>query len=184
MLTIPYMLITATEETKQQAVELLGKTEIIALAPLEAESMVAPYTAVGNEDIPQAQGVINLLQKQLQAEADAGWPLVFIPRMFKPTTDLMEIEGATSTSKHAFPTITIPQTVQPGLNPPFPEVYFSLYADQDIEVRVYSHEQQHPRLQFPRLYPQHQTLPLLSCAMLQLTPSTLCRSIATSQQSS
>jgi len=137
MLTIPYMLITSTEETKTQAIELLGKTEIIALTPLEIEALVTPYTPLSNtEDAPIAQGLMSMLQKQLQGEADNGWPLVFIPRLFKPTPDLIEVDGASSTMKHTFPAISIPQTVQPGMNPPFPEVYFSVYADQDIEVTL------------------------------------------------
>ena len=38
-------------------------------------------------------------------------------------------------AKHAFPSITIPAIVNPGSKPLFPELYFSLFADQDIEVR-------------------------------------------------
>lgn len=130
------MLITSTEDTKQQANELLGKTEIIALAPSEVENTFAPYAPVGRQEAPQTQSVITLLQKQLQAESDAGWPLVFIPRLFKPKTDLMEMDGATSTSKHAFPAITLSTDMNAGVKVPFPEVHFSLYADQDVEVSI------------------------------------------------
>lgn len=134
MLTIPYMLTTSTDTTKQQAAELLGKTEIIALAPSEIETAVQPYVALDNQEAPQPQGVIGLLQKQLQGEADEGWPLSFIPRLFKTSNESMDVEGSESKPKHTFPTISIPQDLHPGLNPPFPEVYFSMYADQDVEV--------------------------------------------------
>lgn len=136
MLTIPYLLITSTEATKQQATELLGKTEIIALAPSNVEETFGPYAPVGNQEAPQTQSVVTLLQKQLQAESDAGWPLAFIPRLFKPKSDLIEMEGATSSSKHAFPVITLPSDMNAGAKVPFPEVYFSLYADQDVEVSL------------------------------------------------
>jgi len=138
MLTIPYLLITSAEDTKQQANELLGKTEIIALAPSTVEETFGPYVPVGGQEAPQTQSVVALLQRQLQAESDAGWPLVFIPRLFKPKSDLMDIEGAASTSKHAFPSITLPADMNAGAKVPFPEVYFSLYADQDVEVSLLS----------------------------------------------
>ena len=35
--------------------------------------------------------------------------------------------------KHAFPAILVPSPVNPGTKPMFPELYFSLYAGQDIE---------------------------------------------------
>lgn len=154
MLTIPYMLTTSTDTTKQQAAELLGKTEIIALAPSEIEAAVQPWVAQGNEDAPQPQGMIALLQKQLQAEADEGWPLSFIPRLFKASSETMDVEGAASTAKHAFPTITIPQDLNPGFNPPFPEVYFSVYADQDVEVSMQCTLRTTSLANFIRLCPQ------------------------------
>ncbi|KAK3065919.1 hypothetical protein LTS18_002241, partial [Coniosporium uncinatum] len=38
-----------------------------------------------------------------------------------------------SVTKHPFPAISIPSPVNPGPNPLFPETFYSLYADQDIE---------------------------------------------------
>lgn len=76
-----------------------------------------------------------MLQQQLQAEAAAGWKLSCIPRLFHHTPG-SDADGADSTatpSKHPFPPIVVPTTVNPGPGPLFPEIYFSLFADQDVE---------------------------------------------------
>lgn len=39
-----------------------------------------------------------------------------------------------SATKHAFPSINIPDPVIQGSKPMFPELFFSVYADQDVEV--------------------------------------------------
>jgi nuclear cap-binding protein subunit 1 len=46
--------------------------------------------------------------------------------------DGMERE-TTSSVKHAFPAVDVPSSVNTGTKPLLPEVYFSLFADQDIE---------------------------------------------------
>jgi hypothetical protein len=85
--------------------------------------------------------IIGLLQRQLQGEAADGWKLSCIPRVFEPrskATDVAdgEANGSAETSsapQHVFPTINIPSPVNPGPKPLFPEIFFSLYADQEIE---------------------------------------------------
>lgn len=39
-----------------------------------------------------------------------------------------------ASQKHPFPTMTMPSPVNAGPKALFPELYFSLFADQDIEV--------------------------------------------------
>lgn len=126
---------------KEQASELLTKTDIIASAPREVETIVNPYVSNINRVAPQLHGAVYLLQKQLQAEAEDGWKLEILPRLFKPKeSDVEENQDSetSASSKHPFPSITIPQSINPGPRPLFPEVYFSLYADQDVEVSRYN----------------------------------------------
>ena len=142
MLTLPYLLAYSPSGFEQKAAEILGKTEIIASAPSSAESFVNPYMPSDEDGNPSTQNILSLLQKQLQNEAEKQWTLAFMPRPFKPQA--AETDGAAegndaspedaAPQKHAFPTITVPQTVNAGPKPLFPEVFFSMYADQDIEV--------------------------------------------------
>lgn len=83
--------------------------------------------------------LLRVLQAQLQAEASDGWKLSCIPRLFRAADVAMDgadQNGDTEkvASKHTFPTITVPSSVNPGPKPLFPELYFSLFADQEIEV--------------------------------------------------
>lgn len=136
MLTIPYILATSAPRLEQKTAELLEKTEIIASAPHLLENLVEPYINTDTAGNPAALSVIRLLHKQLQGEAVNDWELAFIPRLFKrPSRDHMEEELPPS-QKHPFPAVTVPQIVSCGPDPILPEVYFSLYADQDVEVRT------------------------------------------------
>ena len=115
---------------------MLGKTEIIAEAPHALLTLVDPYPVVpeGEERPMAANSVISLLQKQLQVESEKDWEFSCIPRLVQNVAPAPDGEGAPK--KHIFPTITIPETINPGPRPLFPEVYFSLYADQELEVRL------------------------------------------------
>lgn len=140
MLTLPYVIASSTADLQTQATELLSKTDIIASAPSETETLVDPYLRIDGKEAPEAHNILSMLQTQLQGEAEQGWPLALIPRLFKPRKneeDLIDLEAPTAGQKHAFPTINVPQTVKPGPYPIFPELYFSVYADQDIEVNFY-----------------------------------------------
>lgn len=119
---------------EQHATDILEKTDIIASAPHALEALVDPYPGFGEEDAREPQSIIGLLQKQLQAESARGWPLACIPRAWKiePTDDGSEsLSGA---AKHDLPEINIPSPVSPGPRPRLPEIYFSVYGEQDFET--------------------------------------------------
>jgi len=120
------------------AAALLEKTDIIATAPHALETLVNPYPGNDEGDAQEPQSVIRLLQKQLQGEAGQGWRLACIPRPW----NIAKEEGKESDgkdapvvpTKHAVPPIIVPSPVTPGPRPQLPEVYFSVYADQEVET--------------------------------------------------
>ena len=122
---------------EEQAAALLEKTDIIATAPHALEALVNPYPGNDETDVQEAQSIISLLQKQLQGEAAQAWKLACLPRPWNVAKDeengTSELEAAT-TPKHALPTINVPSPVNPGPRPQLPEIYFSVYADQEIET--------------------------------------------------
>jgi nuclear cap-binding protein subunit 1 len=128
---------------QEKAAELLEKTEIIASQKHPLETLADPYPGDSDERPFGFQGVIDLLQKQLQREAANGWPLTCIPRAFKAPVHVAKVEGAENgengvkaTSKHALPTVTIPTPENLAQKPLFPETFFSIYADLEVEVRA------------------------------------------------
>lgn len=135
LLTIPYVMASSATECEERALALLDKTDIIASTPHALEALVDPYPGNGEQKSHEPQSVISLLQKQLQTEAAQEWPLSCIPRPWKvsqqengrPDTELL-------TTKHSLPPIAVPSPVSPGARPRLPEIYFSVYADQDIET--------------------------------------------------
>ena len=145
LLTIPYLL-ASTDDTSLQAkaAEMLEKTDVVASTAHELESLVDPYPAF-NEDSERPMACtsfISLLQRQLQDEASRGWPLQCIPRVFdpalRPSIRHAEINGdangeAAADSKITFPEITVPSPVNQGTKKFFPDLYFSVYADQEVE---------------------------------------------------
>jgi nuclear cap-binding protein subunit 1 len=154
LLTIPYLLSASDDVTlRQKVAELLEKTNVVASTPHALEPLVDPYGTVEDpEERPMLCGsVLSLLQNQLQEEANNDWQLKFIPRVYDPNQkapatngdtepkaeeDEVETNGNGETKpapKHAFPTVTVPSRVNAGSKPLFPELFFSLYADQEIE---------------------------------------------------
>ena len=143
LLTIPYLLASATDAfLPQKAAELLEKTDIVASTPSQLETLVDPYPAPNDEtEKPMTcASVISLLQRQLQDEAANGWPLVCIPRVYDPSLTSKTTNGDTNgemngeaSTKLAFPAITVPSSIIQGSKALFPEPYFSVYADQEIE---------------------------------------------------
>ena len=137
------MIASSTSGTAQhKAAEILEKTEIVATAAHGMEPLVDPYTATEGSEKPMAFGSgISILQRQLQGEAVSGWQLACIPRIFKspPPTESNgngDVNGAASheaPAKHAYPTINIASQVIAGPRALFPEIFFSLYADQEIQ---------------------------------------------------
>lgn len=119
---------TGMEET---AAGILENTEILASEPHVLQALVDPYPGNGKEEPETPSGVLNLLQKQLQNEAATGWELVCLPRPWR----ILEEPGNDGPSpKHTLPEIVIPKVVNSGPRPLFPELYFSVYANQDVET--------------------------------------------------
>lgn len=117
----------------EHALALLDKTDIIASTPHALEALVDPYPGNGEDRTHEPQSVIGLLQKQLQVEAGQSWELACIPRPWKMATE-EKIEAAEEPPKHTLPVINVPEPVSPGTRAKLPEIYFSVYADQEIET--------------------------------------------------
>ncbi|KAL2127745.1 hypothetical protein VTI74DRAFT_10235 [Chaetomium olivicolor] len=135
LLTLPYVMVAAPGQWAQKAADLMEKTEIIASEPHALQTLIEPYHPEADEENPpQSQSVIGLLQTQLQNEANNGWALSCLPRPWEfPLGEVEQRSKLDEASKHTLPTITIPETVVAGPRPLFPEVYFSVYANQDVE---------------------------------------------------
>lgn len=132
LFTIPYVMASSATDQTEQAASMLDKTDIVAGSPHPLEALVDPYPGNGVSEAIEPTSVISLLQKQLQGEATNGWELACLPRPWKVTLDAdQEIN---ITTKHTLPPIYIPLQVIPGPRPLFPEIYFSVYANQDIET--------------------------------------------------
>jgi nuclear cap-binding protein subunit 1 len=126
---------------QDKTAELLTKTEIVAGVQHPMEALADPYP-VEHDDRPFGYiSALELLQKQLQHESETGWKLACLPRIYKVTEvkieengDAAMADGDSSVPKHAFPSLAVPTTVSPGHKPIYPETYFSIYAEQDIET--------------------------------------------------
>lgn len=125
----------APGQFQQKAAELMDKTDIIASEPHALQALVDPYHPdLTDESASASPSLCMLLQKQLQAEASKNWELTCIPRPWSmPLEEIESQDKLANAPKHALPTISIPSTVIAGPRPLFPEVYFSVYADQDVE---------------------------------------------------
>ncbi|PHH84606.1 hypothetical protein CDD83_1664 [Cordyceps sp. RAO-2017] len=135
LLTIPYAMAAAPGQFQQKAADLMDKTDIIASEPHALQALVDPFHPEGKNESPAAsRSLCMLLQKQLQAEASNNWELACLPRPWQlPLEEIEAQDKLASTPKHALPAITVPQTVTAGPRPLFPEVFFSVYADQETE---------------------------------------------------
>ncbi|KAL5360333.1 MIF4G like-domain-containing protein [Aspergillus floccosus] len=146
LFTIPYVIASPATGFESRASSLLEKTDIIASTPHTLVDLVNPF-GLENGKTEGVQSVIGLLQSQLQEEAKHGWKIVCLPRVWrdirlpeaqdetkpedeKPEDDKPWYEG----TKHPFPQITIPNPVPKGSRAIFPQVYFSVYANQEIET--------------------------------------------------
>jgi nuclear cap-binding protein subunit 1 len=144
---------SSAEGLEEKAREILEKTDIVASVQHPLENLAEPYPVTADERPFAYQSALELLQKQLLREAENGWHFSCIPRLYKKSAAIKDEEvngenedkddpmnGVTTTatatvtsSKHAFPALKIPSPVHPGAKPMFPETYFSVYADQEIE---------------------------------------------------
>lgn len=132
LFTIPYTMASPATGFEAQASALLEKTDIIASTPHALVDLVNPF-ALKDGEPTAVQSVISLLQNQLQAEANRGWELACLPRPWKRSES--EEDGPIEAGpKHAFPQITVPNPVRKGARAIFPEIYLSVYANQDLET--------------------------------------------------
>lgn len=141
LLTIPYVMASSATDAHNQSVALLDKTDIIASTPHALEALVNPYPGSPVDGAQEPQSVISLLQKQLQGESEGQWKLACIPRAWDVPKELKPEDNAEGTAeepvaptKHTLPQITVPATVSQGPRSKLPEIYFSVYADQEIET--------------------------------------------------
>ncbi|KAL8660398.1 MAG: hypothetical protein Q9202_006599 [Teloschistes flavicans] len=133
LLTIPYIMASSASGLEVHASNILDRTDIIASKTHELESLVDPYPGNGYESSHERLSIIGFLQKQLRAEAAESWQLACLPRPWQAPL----AEGGSKSmglTKHALPSITIPSPVFAGARPQLPELYFSVYADQDVET--------------------------------------------------
>ena len=131
LLTIAYLMASPATEFDERALALLEKTEIIASTPHSLEALVDPYPGNEEHNTHEPQSIISVLQRQLQAESGTGWALKCIPRPWKLADFEQSLEGG---RKHTLPAFTVPSSVNPGSRPRLPEVYISVYADQEFET--------------------------------------------------
>ena len=117
-----------------QAAALLEKTDIIATAPHALEALVNPYPGNDDGDVQERQSIISLLQRQLQDEAGQDYKLRCLPRLWDVQKDENEKDSSSIPNKHSLPQIDIPSPAIPGQRPQLTEIYFSVYADQEIET--------------------------------------------------
>lgn len=117
-----------------RAIALLDKTDIIASTPHALEALVNPNPDPGNDDAQDPQPVVGLLQKQLQGEAETGWKLACIPRPWVTAKPETLEDGPVTPTKHSFSSVVVPAVVVSQLKPRLPEVYFSVYSDQERET--------------------------------------------------
>ncbi|KAJ4054917.1 Nuclear cap-binding protein subunit 1 [Fusarium oxysporum] len=134
LLTIPYIMVSAPGQFQQKAAELMEKTDIIASEPHALQALVDPYHPEGKEESPGTSlSVCMLLQQQLQSEAAKNWELSCLPRPWEmPLEDIEAQDKLSNAPKHALPAIAIPAAVIAGPRPLFPEIYFSVYSQQEV----------------------------------------------------
>ncbi|KUL82355.1 hypothetical protein ZTR_10525 [Talaromyces verruculosus] len=150
LLTIPYVMSSSATGFESQATALLEKTEIIASTPHALEALVTPF-AFDSEISEPLQSFIGLLQTQLQNEStNRSWELKCLPRPWKSLElpkkkqeaeaegegeermeETLSLENA---AKHPVPTVAVPDPVKNGPKAIYPEVYYSVYLEQDIET--------------------------------------------------
>lgn len=124
----------APGQWQQKAADLMDKTEIIASEPHALQALIDPYISEKEDQPTGSMSVIALLQKQLQHEAANGWELSCLPRPWKlPLEEIEAQEKLDSATKHSLPPIAVPEKIVAGSRPLFPEVYFSVYSNQEVE---------------------------------------------------
>ncbi|KAK0116030.1 hypothetical protein ONS95_013067 [Cadophora gregata] len=134
LFTIPYVMASSATDNQDKAASMVENTDIIASEPHVLQALVDPYPGNGKEEAASPTGVLMLLQKQLQNEASTGWELSCLPRPWKGVFEEGREDVLVEAPKHTLPAIIIPEIVSNGPRPLFPELYFSVYANQDVET--------------------------------------------------
>jgi nuclear cap-binding protein subunit 1 len=134
LFTIPYTMASSATGFEIQAFALLDKTDIIASTPHTLESLVDPFTSNNSGESTGSQSALALLQKHMQDEAKQSWELSCLPRPWKVTRADGEEDPLPQAQKHPFPAVKVPEKVDTGPRPIFPDMYFSVYTEQDIET--------------------------------------------------
>ncbi|RKF61511.1 Nuclear cap-binding protein subunit 1 [Golovinomyces cichoracearum] len=132
--TIPYIMSSSAKDNHERASNMIENTDIIASEVHVLQPLVEQYPGDEGIETTSTTSILSLLQKQLRAEASDGWELACLPRPWKI---LLEVEASSDTNpveKHPLPAIIIPEIVRAGPRPLFPELYFSVYANQDVET--------------------------------------------------
>lgn len=132
LFTIPYIMASSGTENQERAASSLEATALVSLEAHVLQALVDPYPGNGREEATTPTGLLNLLQNQLQNEVANGWELACLPRPWKLLE--AEIPDLLTAPKHVLPAIVVPETVINGPRPLFPELYFSVYANQDLET--------------------------------------------------
>ena len=134
LFTIPYVMASPVTGFEGHANALLEKTDIIASTPHALVDLVKPFPKEDEEPVA-TPSIISLLQTQLQAESSRNWELVCLPRPWNiPPEGEEEQKPLEPGTRHAFPQITVPNPVPNGARAIFPEVYLSVYANQEVET--------------------------------------------------
>ncbi|KAJ5719586.1 hypothetical protein N7493_007164 [Penicillium malachiteum] len=139
LFTIPYVMTSPATGFESQALALLEKTDIIASTPHALVDLVNTFSPDENKEAA-GPSVISLLQSQLQGEANRGWELKCLPRPWKGVQEIEKDDQEPGQSlfepvnKVTFPQVNVPNPVPNGPRPLFPEVYISVYANQEIDT--------------------------------------------------
>lgn len=135
LLTIAYTMSSSATDCEAQAAALLDQTSVIASGPPHMlENLVDPYPSSEQGAPPSHESVLSLLQKHMQEEAKNNWELPCLPRPWKTAQPAGEEDFLASAQKHPFPKLELPENLPVGPRQIFPEVYLSVYTDQDIDT--------------------------------------------------
>lgn len=117
-----------------QAAALLDKTDIIASTAHPLEALVDPFSSAEVGVTSTSENALALLQKHMQEESKNSWELACLPRPWKNDRSAEEGNPLAEAQKHAFPSVIVPETILAGPRALFPEIYSSVYGEQDIET--------------------------------------------------
>ncbi|RDW89314.1 putative nuclear cap-binding complex subunit NCBP1 [Coleophoma cylindrospora] len=134
LFTIPYIMVSSGSDAIEKAASMIENTDIIASEPHVLQALVDPYPGNGKEDATPPTSVLQLLQKQLSNEATNGWELACLPRPWKLLQDAEQEITIANAPKHVLPPVNLPEALVAGPRALFPELYFSVYANQDVET--------------------------------------------------